>query len=54
MEGSVRRKLIRSGEDFFKAFSEILGDRELRDIQITGDLSNFNHSGSPEIGRAHV
>lgn len=40
----VRRKLIRIAEDFYTKFGDILGDRVIKDIQLTGSLANFNYT----------
>jgi ribosomal protein L17 len=45
----VRRKLIRIAEDFYTKFEDILGDRAIRDIQLTGSLANFNYTDFSDL-----
>lgn len=49
LEEMAERQLSRLAHDFFKFFSELVGDREIEDIQVTGDLSNFHKDGIPDI-----
>lgn len=49
LDGSVSRKLLKVAHEFFRSFAENLGDRGIKDIQLTGDLSNFNYKGSPDL-----
>jgi hypothetical protein len=40
----VRRKLLRIAKDFFDKFSDILKQKDIVDIQLTGSLSNYNYT----------
>lgn len=40
----VRRKLVRIAKDFYSKYEDILGDREIKDIVLTGSLANFNYT----------
>ena len=40
----VRRKLVRIAKDFYAKYEDILGDREIKDIILTGSLANFNYT----------
>ena len=41
---SARKKLLEIGEDFFSKFKEIFGEREYKDIILTGSLANYNYT----------
>jgi hypothetical protein len=45
----IRKKLIRVANDFFSNFSEIIGNRKIKDIQLTGSLSNFNYTDFSDL-----
>jgi len=40
----VRKKLLRIAEDFFSKFDDILKEKNLIDVQLTGSLANFNYT----------
>lgn len=44
LEESIRKKLLEIGEDFFSKFKEIFGEREYKDIILTGSLANYNYT----------
>jgi hypothetical protein len=44
LDESVRKKLLEIGEDFFSKFDEIFGEREYKDIILTGSLANYNYT----------
>ncbi len=44
LDESVRKKLLEIGEDFFSKFREIFGEREYKDILLTGSLANYNYT----------
>ena len=45
----VRKKLLRIADDFFKKFDEILKEKDIVDIQLTGSLANFNYTGLSDL-----
>lgn len=49
LDPSISRKIQRVAENFLNCFSDIVGDREVKDIQITGDLSNYLDGKSPDL-----
>lgn len=44
LDEPVRKKLLEIGEDFFSKFKEIFGEREYKDILLTGSLANYNYT----------
>lgn len=44
LDGPIREKLLEIGEDFFSKFKEIFGEREYKDITLTGSLANYNYT----------
>lgn len=40
----VRRKLVKIAKDFYEKYSDVLGERVIKDIILTGSLSNFNYT----------
>lgn len=49
LEEMAERQLSRLAHEFFKIFADVVGDREIKDIHVTGDLSNFHKDGIPDI-----
>jgi hypothetical protein len=45
----VRRKLLRIANDFYEKFPELLKGRVIKDIQLTGSLSNFNYTNFSDL-----
>ena len=44
LDPEIRKKLLSIGEDFFKGYEEIFGDRDYDDIIFTGSLANYNYT----------
>lgn len=44
MDQRVRRKLLRIAEDFFSKFDEILSQKTILDVRLTGSLANYNYT----------
>lgn len=44
LDEDIRKKLLTIGEDFFKSYEEIFGEREYEDIIFTGSLANYNYT----------
>ena len=44
LDEPIRKKLLNIGEDFFSKFEEIFGEREYKDIILTGSLANYNYT----------
>ena len=44
MDQRVRRKLLRISNDFFEKFEDILKQKDIIDIQLTGSISNYNYT----------
>lgn len=40
----VRRKLLRISKDFFSGFENILKEKDIVDVQLTGSLANYNYT----------
>jgi hypothetical protein len=45
----VRRKLLRIAKDFYEKFPELLKGRVIKDIQLTGSLSNYNYTNFSDL-----
>jgi hypothetical protein len=45
----VRRKLLRIANDFYEKFPELLKGRAIKDIQLTGSLSNYNYTNFSDL-----
>lgn len=45
----VRRKLLRIAKEFFSKFSDVLKEKNIVDIQLTGSLSNFNYTDFSDL-----
>ena len=45
----VRRKLLRIANDFYGKFHELLKGRVIKDIQLTGSLSNYNYTNFSDL-----
>lgn len=45
----VRRKLLRIANDFYEKYSELLKGRVIKDIQLTGSLSNYNYTNFSDL-----
>ena len=45
----VRKKLLRIADDFFEKFDEILKEKDIVDIQLTGSLANFNYTNLSDL-----
>jgi predicted nucleotidyltransferase len=45
----VRKKLLRIAEEFFEKFDEILKQKDIVDIQLTGSLANFNYTDLSDL-----
>jgi hypothetical protein len=45
----VRRKLLRIANDFYEKFPELLRGRVIKDIQLTGSLSNYNYTDFSDL-----
>lgn len=45
----VRRKLLRIANDFYGKFPELLKGRVIKDIQLTGSLSNYNYTNFSDL-----
>lgn len=45
----VRRKLLRIANDFYEKFPELLKGRVIKDIQLTGSLSNYNYTNFSDL-----
>jgi hypothetical protein len=45
----VRKKLLRIAGDFFEKFDEILKEKDIVDIQLTGSLANFNYTNLSDL-----
>ena len=45
----VRRKLLRIANDFYAKFPELLKGRVIKDIQLTGSLSNYNYTNFSDL-----
>ena len=44
LDQRVRKKLLRIADEFFEKFDEILKEKDIVDIQLTGSLANFNYT----------
>ena len=40
----VRRKLVKIGKEFYSQYADVLGERVIKDIILTGSLANFNYT----------
>ena len=40
----IKRKLIKIAKEFYTKYADILGERSIRDIVLTGSLANFNYT----------
>ena len=49
LDQRVRKKLLRIADDFFKKFDEILKEKDIVDIQLTGSLANFNYTNLSDL-----
>lgn len=49
LDKTFSRKLIRVAKDFFSQFSDLLGDKEIKDIQLTGDFCNDQKFSSGDL-----
>lgn len=49
LDSKVRLKLISKAKKFYKEFAEILEDRSIRDIQISGPFASFSPTKNSEI-----
>jgi len=45
----VRKKLLRIADEFFEKFEEILKQKDIVDIQLTGSLANFNYTNLSDL-----
>jgi hypothetical protein len=45
----VRRKLLRIAKEFFLDFGDILKEKDIVDIQLTGSLSNYNYTDFSDL-----
>ena len=45
----VERKLLRIAQNFWNQLAPSIGEKEISDVHISGDLADYNHSGSPDI-----
>lgn len=45
----VRKKLLRIADEFFEKFDEILKQKDIVDIQLTGSLANFNYTNLSDL-----
>ena len=44
LDQRVRKKLLRIANEFFEKFDDILKEKDIVDIQLTGSLANFNYT----------
>ena len=44
LDGRAARKIEKTAKEFFSHFSHLLKQKDISDIQITGDLANFSHT----------
>lgn len=45
----VRKKLLKIADDFFEKFEDILKQKDIVDIQLTGSLANFNYTNLSDL-----
>lgn len=45
----VRRKLLKIADDFFESFDEILKEKDIVDVQLTGSIANFNYTNLSDL-----
>jgi predicted nucleotidyltransferase len=45
----VRRKLLRIADDFFESYSDILKEKDIVDVQLTGSIANFNYTNLSDL-----
>ena len=45
----IRRKLLRIANDFYGKFPELLKGRVIKDVQLTGSLSNYNYTNFSDL-----
>ena len=46
---AVRRKLLRIADDFFESFDEILKEKDIADVQLTGSIANYNYTNLSDL-----
>lgn len=49
LDPRVRRKLLRIAEDFFESHSEVLKQRDIIDIQLSGAITNYNYTPHSDL-----
>ena len=42
LDPTIRKKLLKIGEDFYKELDDVVGKVPLHDVQLTGSLANYN------------
>jgi len=45
----VRRKLLKIADDFFESYSDILKEKDIVDVQLTGSIANFNYTNLSDL-----
>lgn len=49
LDQRVRKKLLRIADEFFEKFDDILKEKDIVDIQLTGSLANFNYTNLSDL-----
>jgi len=49
LDGRASRKIEKIAKEFFSHFSSLLKQKDISDIQITGDLANFSHTPNSNL-----
>lgn len=45
----VRKKLVKIGKDFFEKYGELLKNRSILDIRLTGSIANYNYTNFSDL-----
>ena len=45
----IRKKLLSIADDFFAGYSDIAKNSEIKDIQLTGSMANFNYTDQSDL-----